>query len=366
MVLIYVLVVLSSLLTIVDDGSPVRRIADRLSLLIGIFAAVFLFQSTRDLNFIYSDLRTYYGYFSTMHVWSFETFLASHPFEFIYDLSTFGLAKLDQYLNLGMTAHDFVMTYEILSLFIVYFAATKIFNKRQSVTVALIYMVYQYQEIFAYNLLRQSIALAVSLLAIVFYSNKHYWTVFLFFLFATQIHSSMMLIVVIPMLLISFEQFKSNIQWMSAFWWFVLLISIFGSVTKLNRILSYLPINLVQTYQSGEVSNMALTAGDNTDSLKYLVMSIGIVLLVVILKNLSNANLEIFVLYRLIFLVAIAYQMMSFIPFTYRILFSGFYFVPLLVSSVIFRSNKKYLIILFTLVIIISGIAASPFNTLSF
>ncbi|MFL2044400.1 EpsG family protein [Weissella hellenica] len=365
MIVIYVFVILSVFLVLLGSNSAYRKLADFLSISMGVIALITLFNVTENLNFAYSDLQTYYRYFSLMHYWSVSDFLINHPFEFIYDASVYLLASIDKVLSLGTTAHDFVMLFEIVAIIFVFVAARQLFSVNQSVMVSLLYMVYQYQEVFAYNLVRQSLALSLGMLVITKLSKKKYIQSLLVAMLATQIHSSMKLIIVLPLFFMLFEIFKNNSKWISSMWVGVYIVAFISSVTRLNELLNHLPISFVQTYSSGEITSMASFSGDLTNSSKYLIMTLLLTFAAYILKTCVKGTFEGYVLNRFMFLISIAYMLMSFIPFTYRVLFSGLYFLLLFIVYVILKKEKYYLLIPLAIVVIVAGLSASPFTVLS-
>lgn len=351
-----------------------------ITLFLGFLEVVCLFNATKNLNFGYSDLIVYYGYYQTMLGWNWTDFLSLHPFEIGYDLIVFIIAKIQYVLGWQFTAHDFVLILAILMVVIVYFAAKIQTNRSSAVFIALLYLWYQYSNVFSYNIVRQGLALAFLSLSISLYQKyKKIFPAFIVLVIAITFHSSILFLGVIPFFIIVFKHLKyiqtnreslsntsvNNDILISPKMWIFLLVGILAYVTKLNSFLGKLPISLLQTYQSDSVAAMAAGIGSETNSLHFLLISLGYMGIVSVIWYYNRAKIDdLYPFYLLFFSDTVIYLFMGFVPFSFRIEFAALYILPLIFGIIIYRTGNKVFYMVLLLIVIILGYYTGPFYLL--
>lgn len=351
-----------------------------ITLFLGFLEVVCFFNATKNLNFGYSDLIVYYGYYQTMLGWNWTDFLSLHPFEIGYDLIVFIIAKIQYVLGWQFTAHDFVLILAILMVVIVYFAAKIQTNRSSAVFIALLYLWYQYSNVFSYNIVRQGLALAFLSLSISLYQKyKKIFPAFIVLVIAITFHSSILFLGVIPFFIIVFKHLKyiqtnreslsntsvNNDILISPKMWIFLLVGILAYVTKLNSFLGKLPISLLQTYQSDSVAAMAAGIGSETNSLHFLLISLGYMGIVSVIWYYNRAKIDdLYPFYLLFFYDTVIYLFMGFVPFSFRIEFAALYILPLIFGIIIYRTGNKVFYMVLLLIVIILGYYTGPFYLL--
>lgn len=351
-----------------------------ITLFLGFLEVVCFFNATKNLNFGYSDLIVYYGYYQTMLGWNWTDFLSLHPFEIGYDLIVFIIAKIQYVLGWQFTAHDFVLILAILMVVIVYFAAKIQTNRSSAVFIALLYLWYQYSNVFSYNIVRQGLALAFLSLSISLYQKyKKIFPAFIVLVIAITFHSSILFLGVIPFFIIVFKHLKyiqtnreslsntsvNNDILISPKMWIFLLVGILAYVTKLNSFLGKLPISLLQTYQSDSVAAMAAGIGSETNSLHFLLISLGYMGIVSVIWYYNRAKIDdLYPFYLLFFSDTVIYLFMGFVPFSFRIEFAALYILPLIFGIIIYRTGNKVFYMVLLLIVIILGYYTGPFYLL--
>lgn len=351
-----------------------------ITLFFGFLEIVFFFNATKNLNFRYSDLIVYYGYYQTMLGWDWNTFLTAHPFEFGYDVIVFAIAKIQAGLGWQFTAHDFVLILVILMVVVVYFAAKIQTNRSSAVFIALLYLWYQYSNVFSYNIVRQGLALAFLSLSISLYQKyKKILPALIVMIVAVTIHRSILFLGFVPFFIIILKQLRYDRNLNNSLYtsfhvkdsliskqmWLFLLVGVLAYVTKLNSILGRLPISLVQTYQSDSVVMMANNIGSETNSLHFLLIALGYLGIVSLIWHYSSTkNNDLNPFYMLFFVDTIIYLFMGFIPFAFRVEFAALYILPLILGIIIYRTGNRVFYIILLILVIILGYRTGPFYLL--
>lgn len=352
-----------------------------ITLFFGFLEIIFFFNATKNLNFRYSDLIVYYGYYQTMLGWDWNTFLTTHPFEFGYDVIVFAIAKIQEGLGEQFTAHDFVLMLVVLMIVVVYFAAKIQTNRSSAVFIALLYLWYQYSNVFSYNIVRQGLALAFLSLSISLYQKyKKILPALIVMIVAVTVHRSILFLGFVPFFIIILKQLRydqslnnnslhtlshTKDSLISKQMWLFLLVGVLAYVTKLNSILGKLPISLVQTYQSDSVVMMANNIGSETNSLHFLLIALGYLGMVSIIWHYSSTKInDLNPFYMLFFVDTVIYLFMGFIPFSFRVEFAALFVLPLIFGIIIYRTENRVLYMILLIFVIILGYRTGPFYLL--
>nr|WP_263431475.1 EpsG family protein [Leuconostoc gasicomitatum] len=373
--------VIIAILAVVDKSQHNNELGfGILTLLFGLLEIIFFFNATKGLNFAYSDLVVYYGYFQTMMEWDWNTFQTLHPFEFGYDFVVFIIAKIPYALGLQLTAHDFVLILVILAIIVIYFAAKIQTNRSSAVFISLLYLWYQYSNVFTYNIVRQGVALAFLCLSISLYHkyNKIGTSLFVMIV-AVMFHKSIFFLGLLPFFIIVYKNIsknhKSNNEYyelsieknrlISVKMWLFLCLGVIAYITKLNSLLGRLPISLVQTYQSDSVVTMAVDLGSITNSLHFLLLSIGYLVIISLIWYFNRKKIDdLKPFYLLFFIDTIIYLFMGFVPFSFRVEFGALYVLPLILGIIIYRTGNRLYYIALLAIVIILGYYTGPFYLL--
>lgn len=322
----------------------------------------FFWMATVKLDFAYSDLIVYYATYVQSISWNWSTFVQMHQFEFFYDIIVWIIAKIFKAFSVVLSRHDFVLIINYIKILIIYFGIRRIKSPYFSALVASIFLWYQYSNLFSYNLLRQGLALGFLVVVIISFSKtKNIFKYLIMLIFLCFLHKSMIylgLLSGIGVLLIYKKVINRK-------WLYVGVV--LGSVlyvTKSNGVLlSKLPINFVQLYQSSDVQSMAASIGSTTNDVRYLFFTlIFLCATYFILKSAPN-NLLISVIHDYIFLISIIYLFMGFIPFSFRIVMSAWFLFPIMLFIYIDKKFRYSFVLYFLIVIfiVIEGWAAGPF-----
>ncbi|WP_156310317.1 EpsG family protein [Leuconostoc lactis] len=375
------IMVIIAILAIMDQSRNNNELGiGAITFFLGFLEIIFFFNATKNLNFGYSDLIVYYGYYQTMLGWNWTDFLSLHPFEFGYDLIVFIIAKIQYALGWQFTAHNFVLILTILMVAIVYFAAKIQTNRSSAVFIALLYLWYQYSNVFSYNIVRQGLALAFLSLSISLYQKyRRILPAFVVLVIATTFHSSILFLGAIPFFIIVFKHLKytqaskeslsntsiNNNVLISQKMWFFLLVGTLAYVTRLNSFLGKLPISLLQTYQSDSVAALAAGIGIETNSLHFLLIALGYMGIVSFIWYYNRTKIDdLYPFYLLFFSDTVIYLFMGFVPFSFRIEFAALYILPLIFGIIIYRTGNKVFYMVLLLVVITLGYYTGPFYLL--
>lgn len=371
-----------ALLAIVDQSKKNNKFdLGTITFFLGLLELIAFFYSTRNLNFRYSDLIAYYGYYQAMLEWNWNNFLVLHPFEFGYDLIVYVIAKIQYILGWPLTAHDFVIVLSFLTVIVIYFAARIQTNKSSAVFIATLYLWYQYSNVFSYNIVRQGIALAFLSLSISLYQRyRKIIPAFLVMMVATTFHKSIIFLGFIPLIIIIIKYLKYNMSnsndiysvshnrngLISKQMWFFLVVGILLYVTKLNSILGNLPISLLETYQSESVVSMAANLGKSEpNSLHFLLISLGYLGIISLIWQYNRTKIDdLYPFYLVFFVDTVIYLFMGFVPFSFRIEFAALYILPLMLGIIIYRIGNRVLYIVLLLIVITLGYYSGPFYLL--
>ncbi|WP_195318723.1 EpsG family protein [Weissella cibaria] len=314
-----------------------------------------------DLNFVYSDLITYYSNFVMSQKWDFNEFQNFHVFEIGYDLLVWIFSKLCMAWGVTITHYEFTLTIFGLSLLIIYFACLQLFTGGLAALITGAYMWYQYFNLFSFNIIRQGMALAICLLATTIYlkNNKPIVSISVMVI-ACAFHESVTYTGLVPLLLIII--FSNNKLRFEKSLEIVAVIAALLYVTRLNGIvLSKLPMNLVQTYQDQSILLMAQKGGINANDPKLLIMSI---VMLVFMRFLANDNIVLKKIYYMMLVISIEFFLMGFVVYSYRIAYSAFFFVPFAVFYYIenkIKTHKSLVLLCFVICIIAFSWEATPF-----
>lgn len=358
-----------AILLILIFGASINKfspVIDFVASLVLLVAEMFLFWvATENLNFTYSDLIVYYSNYVEAINWNWTAFLQTHQFEILYDFIIWLIAKLSIGFGYFMNRHDFVMVINCLKIVLIYFGLRKVKSGFFSALVASMFLWYQYSNLFSYNLLRQGLALSFLLVVIISFSKKRSVLNFIIGLvILCFVHKSMIYLGLLSGLgavLINKKIVKRN--------WLYFFAAV-GSVlylTKLNSaLLSRLPVNLVQLYQTTDLQGMAANIGSETNSLKYWLLTLLFLSATCLLYYNNRESKLTALLHDYIFIINIVYLFMGFIPFSFRIAMSAWFLFPVMLFVFIDEKSKnKFILYTIAVIFIVAeGWAAGPFTVL--
>lgn len=321
--------------------------------------------ATEKLNFAYSDLIVYYSDYIQSITLKWGEFLQNHQFEFFYDTLVWLLAKLSLFTGAVLSRHDFVMFINFIKIVIMFLGLRQIKSGFFSAMVASIYLWYQYSNLFSYNLLRQGLALGILAVIIVSFSKEQKPGKFILALILVCfLHKSMIYLGLLSgliVLMIKKGFFKREWLYIGS------VLGAFLYVTGLNGVLlSKLPFNLIQLYQSSLVQTMAAGIGSGTNDIKYLLLSIAFLIATYVLFRKNKSDTLTGLIHDYIFTISIVYLFMGFIPFSFRIAMSGWFLFPITLFNFIDEKfkNTTFWYVLLVLFLVLEGWAASPFTVL--
>lgn len=349
-----------------------------LAFFVGIVELFSFFRTTQNLNFQYSDLIIYYGYFQTMPMWDWSTFQTTHPFEFGYDLIVYVLAKISTAYGVQISAHDFVLTFTALTIFVLYIAARIHTNRSSAVFISLLYLWYQYSNLFNYNIVRQGVALSFLILSMSLYAKyKRKLLACSIMIIAVFFHKSIIYLGILPLLIVIYKDIRDSYipqelnqgvekrKLISGKMLIVCGIGIFLYITHLNILFGKLPIGIVQIYQSESVASTANELGTIENSIHFLLIAL-IYLVILSLFWYFNENKirELTIFYDFFFFGTVLYLFMGFIPFSFRIEFAALYILPFIVGLILYKAKMKNYFILLLIFIVVMGYKTGPFYLL--
>lgn len=329
-----------------------------------IFIYILYWKEAKNLNFIYSDLITYYSNFVVSQNWNINEFQRLHEFEFGYDLLVWIFAKICLFWEIPITHYEFTLIIFGLSLLIIFFACSQLFTGGMAALITTTYMWYQYFNLFSFNIVRQGLALAICLLAITIYLRRNrLYVSFLVMIVACSFHQSILYTGLVPLLIIA--GFSNNRIKFQKVLEIITLITAALYLTRVNgSVFSKLPLNLVQAYQDQSIILMAQKGGIVANDPKLLFMT-GIMLCM--MKFLANDNIVLQKIYYIMLIVSIEFFLMGFVLYSYRIAYSAFFLIPfglfLYIEKNIY-THKSLVLISIVAGIIIFSWEATPFYML--
>ncbi|MFR2313173.1 MAG: EpsG family protein [Weissella confusa] len=326
-----------------------------------------------NFNELGPDLPTYYRHYLTYIHWSLSDFLHGMTLDPGYEWYSYILAKLSAFVHGAFSMPGYFSVSLLIMMGLVYGSAKRFVTTGEAVIVALMYLPFSVTNLFMFNLVRQGIAVAVGFYA-VFLLEKHTKLVFGFILafIAWTMHSSVVYMIFLPYFVVKAATWYLENQTIKRILYALNGIGILLYVSRTSGMLfGRLPIGFIQKYQSPamlqQVKVNPTLAGYSTHYLIY-----GLIVLVAILaldlanrKQLTTVKKGAEVLCNLTLLILAEFFVLGFLPYSYRILETALFMIPLL-YAIVQKSNHLWrtVIVLLAIAILVQGWPSSPFSVL--